>query len=78
MQETLKSSTALGTRSQSYPPDHTAARHKPEIPSPWNGPEWDDPDRWVLGCWLPPSATLIPPGGRIAIVVLPDDAWEPH
>ncbi len=52
--------------STSYPPGHERSSELPLFPSetidpPWDGPDWDDPDRWFLGPEIPPGVALMPP-----------------
>lgn len=47
---------------QSLDPDEYPRAHVqlPEHQASYDDPAWDDPDRWVLGPWLPDGAVLVP------------------
>jgi hypothetical protein len=55
----------------SYPPDQSEASVDPEnYPEiPYDDPAWDDPDTWVLGCWLPAGTVLKDPSSGFRFIV---------
>lgn len=69
MKSNHSSSTGRSTHI-SYPSDHADASTSSEFPDvPYDDPAWGDPDRWVLGPWLPEGAMLVPSGNGFARMV---------